>query len=107
MSNTYLKILQTEYFEEFDRIRKNRMVTSFHKYGPVKENYGNKLINAVNVLKERLELYEKTGNTDYLADVANMSMIEWKFPQHPNAHFDGREEGPGLGGMTFRDIKRL
>jgi hypothetical protein len=99
------KILKTEYSTNFDELRKNRMVVSYHKYGPLSENYGNKLVKAVNNLEKRLELYKQTGNTEYLLDVANFAMIEFMYPQHPKAHFDNLSESPGLGGMTYRDIE--
>jgi nitrate reductase assembly molybdenum cofactor insertion protein NarJ len=99
--------LQSEYSEQFDTLRKNRMIVSFHKYGPVAENYGNKLIKAVDNLEKRLQLYKDTGNTEYLCDVANFAMIEFMYPQHPTAHFDNISESPGVGGMTYADIKRM
>lgn len=98
-------MLETEYSQEFDVLRKNRMVTSYYKYGPVKENYGNGLISAIKNLKKRIELYDETGNTEYLADVANFAMIEFMYPQHPSAYFDAESESPGLGGITYLDIK--
>jgi hypothetical protein len=101
------RILSTEYYSEFDDLRKNRMVMSYYKYGPVEENYGQKLVSAIENLKKRLEMYEKTGNTEYLCDIANFSMIEFKYPQHPNAHFNDLSESPGLGGMTYRDIESV
>jgi hypothetical protein len=100
-------ILNTEYMPQFDILRKNRMTISFHKYGPIAENYGNKLVSAINNLEKRLQLYKDTGNTEYLADVANFAMIEFMYPQHPNAHFDNRSESPGLGSMTYRDIEQI
>ncbi|MEN6312791.1 MAG: hypothetical protein ABFD25_00930 [Clostridiaceae bacterium] len=100
-------ILQTEYSEHFDMLRKNRMVVSFHKYGPVKINYGEKLVSAINNLEKRLELYKQTGNTEYLCDIANFAMIEFMHPQHPDAHFNDMSESPGLGGMTYREIEQL
>ena len=100
-------ILKSEYSEKFDTLRKNRMEVSFHKYGPVKENYGNKLVKAVDNLRARLDLYDRTGNTEYLADVANFAMIEFMYPQHPKAHFNNLSESPGLGGMTYREIEQL
>ena len=33
-------ILRTEYSEKFDNIRKNMMIVSYYKYGPLKDNYG-------------------------------------------------------------------
>lgn len=100
-------ILQTEYSEHFDALRKNRMIISFHKYGPVKENYGERLVSAISNLEERLKLYKETGNTEYLCDIANFAMIEFMYPQHPDAHFNDRSESPGLGSMTYRDIERV
>lgn len=101
------QILSTEYSERFDTLRKNRMVVSFHKYGPLKINYGDKLISAISNLEERLRLYKETGNTEYLADVANFAMIEFMFPQHPMAHYNDLSESPGLGSMTYRDIEHI
>ena len=99
--------LKDECSERFDMLRKNRMVVSYYKYGPIKENYGNKLVSAVKNLEKRLELYKETGNTEYLADVANFAMIEFMYPQHPEAHFNNLSESPGLGGMTYREIEQL
>lgn len=100
-------ILKTEYSETFDKLRKNRMETSYHKYGPISKNYGEHLINAITNLKKRLQLYEDTGNTEYLCDVANFAMIEFMYPQHQDAHFDNISKSPGLNGINFRDIERL
>jgi DNA/RNA-binding domain of Phe-tRNA-synthetase-like protein len=101
------QILKTEWSDEFDILAKNRMIVSYHKYGPVKENYGGKLASAIENLEKRLELYRQTGNTEYLVDVRNFAMIEFMFPQHPNAHFNEFSKSPGLGGMTYRDIEGL
>ena len=101
------QILSTEYSEHFDTLRKNRMEVSFHKYGPIRINYGEKLVSAISNLEKRLELYKETGNTEYLADVANFSMIEFMYPQHPEAHFNNISESPRLGGMTYREIEQL
>ena len=35
------EILAKEYCEEFDERRKNAMVCSYYKYGPIKENFQN------------------------------------------------------------------
>ena len=100
-------ILKSEYSEHFDQLRKNRMIVSFHKYGPVSVNYGEKLVSAIDNLEKRLQLYKETGNTEYLADVANFAMIEFMYPQHDKAHFDSESYSPGLGNKTYRDIEKL
>lgn len=101
------KILQTEYSPKFDELRKNRMAMSYYKYGPVKTNYGDGLVNAIKSLKMRLEAYEKTGNTEFLTDIANFAMIEFMYPIHPSAHFRATDsdKSPGLVGMCINEIK--
>lgn len=101
------EILKSEYSEYFDQLRKNRMVVSFHKYGPINVNYGERLISAIDNLEKRLQLYKETGNTEYLADVANFAMIEFMYPQHEKAHFNNESFSPGLGNKTYRDIEEL
>lgn len=34
------EILQREYSEEFDRLRKNRVEVAFYKYGAARDNFG-------------------------------------------------------------------
>jgi len=107
-------ILTSEYNEEFDRLRKNRMVMSFYKYGPVKENYnkvstdGAALVDAVKSLKLRLNEYLRTGNTEFLVDVANFAMIEYMYPQHSGAHFKATDDAasPGLVGTCVNELKQ-
>lgn len=74
----------------------NRMATSFHKYGHVRDNFPDR-INAISCLEDRLDLYRETGNTEWLMDVANYAMIEFMYPRHRNAHFrpTSAEESPG------------
>lgn len=104
------EILSTEYSERFDSIRKNMMVVSYHKYGPVSANYKtHKAIDAVASMKKRIEKYAETGNTEYLADVANFAMIEFMCPQHPKAHYKPTDsmESPGVVGMGVKEVERF
>ena len=100
-------ILKSEYSEEFDKLRKSRMIVSYYKYGPISENYEKKLVNAIENLEKRLQLYKETGNTEYLCDVANFAMIEFMYPQHKDAHFNNISKSPGLGTITYKDIENL
>jgi len=102
--------IKSEYSIEFDKLRQNRMEMSYYKYGPIKENYGNKLVSAIKNLEKRLEMYKETGNTEYLADIANFAMIEFMYPQHEKAHFKATDsdKSPGLiGGMCINEIKEF
>lgn len=77
----------------------NRMSVSQQKYGDV-EAVAWSGSDTLASLKKRLDLYEQTGNTEWLLDVANLAVIEHLVPQRPNAHFRATDtdESPGLVG---------
>lgn len=94
MNETVNDILKTEYYERFDDIRKNMMVTSYYKYGPVKDNYDKyKSINPIGSLEKRLKKYKETGNTEFLADIANFAMIEFMYPSIEGAAYKPTDSG--------------
>lgn len=103
------EILSTEYSEEFDQLRKNRMVMSFYKYGPMQTNYGEKLIDALGSMDLCITKYKKTGNTEYLVDAANYAMIEYMYPQHVNGHFEPTDHSgsAGIVGISINELKRF
>ena len=101
-------ILKTEYSECFDTLRKDRMVISFYKYGPVKINYKQSLIDSIKSLEKRLQMYKDTGNTEFLCDIANFAMIEFMHPQHKLAHFHPLDDGKShIVGMGINEIKNF
>ena len=105
MDKSMNDILNTEYSTKFDDIRKKMMIMSYYKYGPVKDDYSKyKCINAIESLKLRLEAYEKSGNTEYLADIANFAMIEFMYPQHPNAKYIPTDGGVEISGFGINEI---
>ncbi len=103
------KILGTEYSNKFDDIRKNMMVVSYYKYGPLFENYKKEMtIDAIGSLKKRLDKYEETGNTEFLADIANFAMIEFMCPQHAKAHYKPTDDGAcEIDGFGINEIKNF
>jgi hypothetical protein len=101
-------ILKTEYSENFDNLRKDRMMVSYYKYGPLQENYKNNYIKAIESLEKRLRMYKNTGNTEFLCDIANFAMIEFMCPQHPLAHFKELDDGEShIIGMGVNEVKRF
>lgn len=102
-------ILETEYSEDFDRIRKNMVCTSFYKYGPIKENYGHGLVEGIPTLELCIEAYKKDGNIEHLADGANYLMFEFMYPQHPNAHYKSTDSSGSVGivGMSVRQLETM
>lgn len=86
----------SENSQEFHQGMVDRMGVSFFKYGPVRLGYPAR-VNALKSLRERLDKYERTGNTEWLMDVANFAMIEFMHPAHKDAHFrpTDSKESPG------------
>lgn len=86
----------SEFNESFVVGMRKRMAVSFHKYGKMADA-ARKRVDQVASLKIRLERYEETGNTEWLMDVANMAMIEFTHPLHPDAHYRATDsdESPG------------
>ena len=67
-----------QYDPAFFNLMRNRMVVSLHKYGDVSGKYKDcQWYDMIKNMKYRIKLYEETGNTEYLVDVANFCMIEW------------------------------
>ena len=102
-------ILKTEYSEKFDNIRKNMMIMSYYKYGSLKDNYNKyKCMNAVENLKIRLQKYLDTGNTEYLADVANFAMIEFMNPSIEGATYKPTDNPDcKLSGFSINEIRNF
>lgn len=87
----------TEVCQYFLQGMADRMAVAKHRYGPLTEapkppNH----IDEIAGLKKRIELYEETGNGEYLMDAANFAMIEYMLGNHPNFHLEPVEQGPGL-----------
>lgn len=100
------EILSREWSGEFIKLMQNRIVVSHHKYGWMSKTYP-ELAQAAKCIQERLDKYNQTGNTEWLVDIANFAMIEFRFPSHPEAHFRATDsrESPGLaGGISYREL---
>lgn len=85
------------------------MAMSYYKYGPVKVNMQERLTDMIPTIEKRWEKYKETGNTEFLADIANMCMMEWRYPQHPKAHYKPTDsnESPGIVGWSVNQMKEF
>ena len=103
------QILKTEYSERFDEIRKNMMVVSYFKYGPMKDNYEKfKCMDALGNIEKRLAKYRETGNTEFLADIANFAMIEFMYPSIPGAKYIPTDNGAcEIAGFSINEIRNF
>lgn len=87
---TLEEIKETQSCPEFERLRENRMVMGFFRYGSIKKNV-NKYDNIGSAIK-RLQKYQESGNAEHLVDAANLCMIEFSQRNHGNFHFHGQDD---------------
>lgn len=100
--------LSSEYSTRFDELRRNRVETSYFKYGSVKKNFATGNVNALESMKLCVEKYKETGNTEFLVDGANYLMFEFMYPQHEKAHFRATDssESAGIVGISEKEMER-
>lgn len=103
------EILKREYSEKFDQLRKNRVETSYFKYGPAKDNFSTGNVKAIHSMERCIRKYQETGNTEFLLDGANYLMFEFMYPLHPKAHFraTSSEESAGIDGLSVNEAKKF
>ena len=87
---------RTEYCQKFLQGMLNRVAQAFFKYGAMADAYPQK-VNAIESLEKRLAKYKTDHNTEWLMDVGNFAMIEFKHPAHADASFRATtsKESPG------------
>lgn len=102
------EILKNEYSTAFDDIRKKLVLQSFYKYGEASKNFKRGYVDAIGSLKKCLDKFEKTGNTEYLADAANYAMFRFMFPR-AGEYFKYTDSGEsaGIDGMSVNEIERF
>lgn len=102
------KELPKEYSDRFDELRQNRVNVSFYKYGSAADNFGMKLVNALESHDLCIKKYLETGNTEYLCDAANYLMFEFMYPQKEGAYFKSTDssESAGISGVSVNELNK-
>ena len=104
--NSRESILNRDFSESFISKKKNDKEMSHYKYGWASKTYP-ELAQAYKCIRERLDLYEKTHNKEYLVDVANFAMLEFLYPSFEDAKYvaTDSEGSPGLaGGISYKEL---
>lgn len=87
-----LDLKSTEWSPLFEKLMRNRLVLGAFRYGRLaaflKPQY-----NRVESIEKRILLYKKTGNTEFLVDIANLCLCEFVEGKHPNKHFNAIDDG--------------
>ena len=100
------EILKRDFSAEFIRKMENAIEMSHYKYGWASDTYP-ELAQAYKCIEERLEMYRKTHNTEYLVDVANFAMLEYMHPSFLDAAYSptDSDKSCGLaGGISYKQM---
>jgi len=81
------KAVNRKWSKRFIRLMRNRLEMGYLRYEITNKTPATKKYDFIGAIRTKLTLYEQTGNTEYLVDVGNYAMLEFKTPNHPNAHF--------------------
>lgn len=99
-------ILSRDFSKPFITKMENAIEMSHYKYGWASKTYP-ELAQAYKCIQQRLEMYEKTHNTEYLVDVANFAMLEFMYPAFKDAKFEpaDSDKSCGLaGGISYNEL---
>ncbi len=77
------KFFETEWNIDFEKLMRNRLAMGAMRYGRL-ENHEHDVIG---LCSSRLAAYKRTGNEEFLVDVANFAMVEYMRGRHPLRHF--------------------
>lgn len=100
MNNDEIKnfknILDSEYSEQCDKERKERVIVSFYKYGPACDNFAAGRIDALATAERCIEAFRKDHNSEHLIDAMNYLMFRYKYPM-PGDHFTPTDSSGSVG----------
>jgi hypothetical protein len=91
---------QTEWIPEFEQYMRNRLVMGACRYETFEEKMRYNKYACIDYVRRKLKEYEDTGNLECLVDGANLLMIEFGAPHHPNPHFTPGDDTSHVG--TFK-----
>lgn len=89
-------VLDREYSEEFDKLRKNRVLMSYYKYGTARDNFGSGRVDALKTAELCIEAFKKDKNTEHLIDAANYLMFRYMYP-YDNEYFQSTDSSKSVG----------
>lgn len=81
-----------QWVPQFETYMRNRLIVGACRYETFKEKKLNNIYKIIESIKHRLSLYKETGNQEHLVDCANLLMIEFECPTHPNPHFSPSDD---------------
>ena len=85
------ELRQSEWSDPFEEYMRNRLIMGALRYGCINKS-GKSKYRRIDSIRQRLDLYDQTGNQEHLVDIANLCLLEFEEPNHDNAHWDSADE---------------
>lgn len=93
---TLRELERLQWSDKFETYMRNRLLMGGLRYGVMGEK-GKPQYDSIASIRKRLDLYQETGNTEYLVDVANLCMVEFVEGKHPTKHFSATDDTRRIG----------
>ncbi|WP_024333105.1 hypothetical protein [Desulfotignum balticum] len=86
------ELKKTEWSVRFETLMRNRLIMGAIRYGRLKQK-GKAAYNRLDSIRQRLDMYNETGNAEHLVDIANLCLLEFEEPNHKHYHFKATDDG--------------
>lgn len=88
------ELKKTEWCPEFEQLMRNRLIMGAIRYRTFAENAAglDNNYDRIGAAITRLQKYQQSGNDEYLVDVANFCVLEFRFGKHPKKHFHAKDD---------------
>lgn len=97
--NIISDLQRTEWSPDFEQLMRNRLVFGAIRYGVMGHGEipkGKPKYDRCESIRQRLLRYEKTGDANWLADIANMALLMFEERYHPKHHIGEFEDEEDL-----------
>lgn len=86
------KLKVTEWSPEFEQLMRNRLLIGAYRYGRLGD-LNKPQYDRIKGIQMHLTLYQESGNTEHLVDIANIALCEFVEGDHPKKHFRSVDDG--------------
>ena len=88
-----LETLQkSQWNDDFEQAMRWRLVMGAFRYKMFREQKRERRDNLPSI-ERHLQLYRETGNGEHLVDIANLALVEFTLPSHPDFYFKSVDDG--------------
>jgi len=87
---------QTEWSPQFEQLMRNRLIQGAIRYGRMGHGSipkGKNIYHRAESIRRRIDRFEKTGNGEYLVDIANIALLMFEERYHPDFYFKSIDDG--------------